>query len=305
MQNVYLLISKDEALRAENYQHIIETLSSNDPSAALLVIAPSIAGSMMTFLTQNNNAKESPMIGRLCAIESPGATEYQAEIMEDLCLMTGATMLGESLGVKPENQDWTVLGKAGKVLITNSNTLIVDPKTKDTLALDERIRTLTEKAESTQSDEKELYSQRLAYLNGKAAVIYVGGNSDVETNEKKDRIDDAVASAKAALEEGIVPGGGVTYITASEIEVETESISEDIGVAIVKEALSKPFIQVLDNAEFKHYTPTHQKGYNIKTGEYGNLIDLGVVDAARVLTSSIKNASSVAGTVLLTEILVY
>lgn len=305
LENVYLLISKDEAVRAENYENILGTLLTNDPLATLLVVAPSIVGSMMTFLTQNNSGEKSTMLGRMTAIEAPGAAEHQQELMEDLALMTGATMVGDSIGTKPEDQDWTVLGKAEKVFVKRNSTLIVNPKTKDSIALDERVRYLAEQVKETQGDDKELFSQRLAYLNGKAAVIYVGGNSDVEANEKKDRIDDSVASAKAALDEGIVPGGGVSYITASEFEVDVKNKSELVGVDIVKEALKKPFLQVLENAEFNDYTPTHTEGYNIKTGEKGNLIDMGVVDATRVLTSSIKNASSVAGTVLLTEILVY
>lgn len=306
MQNVYILVSKDDVVRAEHYANIIESLVKKDPTAALLVVAPTVAGSAMSFLTSNNNAEQSPMRGRFCAIEAVGSSKFQTEVLDDLALMTGATMVGESIGVKPEQQDYTVLGRAGKVLVTKDSTLIVDPKTISEEDLLARKEYLTEQVTSTQGEDKESFVQRLAYLNGKAAVIYVGGNSDVEVNEKKDRIDDAVASSKAALEDGIVPGGGVTYMEAAKVDVPVDTVSEAVGVNIVKEALIRPFSQILENADFNNYTPEKgDVGFNIKTGEYGNLIEMGVVDASRVLISSIQNAASVSATVLLTEVLVY
>lgn len=304
LSNVYLLISAEPIVRGEQYSNIMESLIKFDETASLVVIAPEILGSMRTFLEQNNNT-EGLMRGKLSGVHAIGQGEYQTAVLDDLALLTGATIIGNSKGVKPDTCDYTVLGRAEKMIITKDTTLIVSPKTIDSEKLESRKVYLEEQISKSHTSEKEEFSQRLAYLNGKTGVIYIGGNSDVEANEKKDRIDDSIASAKAALEEGIVPGGGVTYIFASKFDIKGDNESEDFGIELVRDALKKPFYQVLDNAMFNHYTPTQSEGYNIKTGEKGNLIELGVVDATLVLISSLKNATSVAATVLLTEILAY
>jgi chaperonin GroEL len=231
-------------------------------------------------------------------------------MLQDIAVLTGGQVISEDLGIKLENISMDMLGKAKRVTIDKDNTTIVDGagKKKD---IEARVSQIRKQIEDTSSDyDREKLQERLAKLAGGVAVIKVGGATEVEVKERKDRVDDALNATRAAVEEGIVPGGGTALLRASRhIEVVGDNDDEKAGIDIVRKALEAPVRQISENAGVEGSvvvnTIVQQKsrsyGFNAQTEEYGDLVAMGVIDPVKVVRSALQNAASVAGLLITTE----
>jgi len=231
-------------------------------------------------------------------------------MLEDIAVLTGGTVITEEKGMKLEQATLDMLGEAEKITVDKENTTIVNGS-GDTDTIKARVSQIKKQIETTTSDyDKEKLQERLAKLAGGVAVIYVGAASEVEMKEKKDRVDDALSATRAAVEEGIVPGGGVAYLRAIDAlsEIQGDNEDEQTGVDIVKRAIEEPLRQIVINAG-KEGAVVVQKvregkndfGYNARTNEYQDLYEAGVIDPAKVARIALENASSIAGMFLTTE----
>jgi chaperonin GroEL len=235
-------------------------------------------------------------------------------MLQDIAIPTAGEMISEDLGIKLENVTMEMLGRAKRVSITKDDTTIVDGagKKKD---IEARIAQIKQQIEDTTSDyDKEKLQERLAKLSGSVAVIKVGGSTEVEVKERKDRVDDALHATRAAVEEGIVPGGGVALLRALKTLDSLKSANDDqkVGINIVRRALQAPARQIAENSGEDGAVVTgkilessdYAFGYNAQTGEYGNLVKQGVIDPAKVVRSALQGAASVAGLLVTTEAMV-
>jgi len=247
---------------------------------------------------------------RVVAVKAPGFGDRRKEMLEDIATLTGGTVISEEKGYKLEDTALSDLGVAEKVTIDKENTTIVGGKgSKD--AIDTRVKLIKSQIETTTSDyDKEKLQERLAKLSGGVAVIYVGAASEVEMKEKKDRFEDALNATRAAIEEGIIPGGGVAYIRAVQTLDTLQGANEDeeTGITIVRRALEEPLRQIAENAGQEGSVVAQRVkegkadfGYNARTEVYENLFDAGVIDPTKVARVALENASSVAGMLLTTE----
>jgi len=247
---------------------------------------------------------------RVVAVKAPGFGDRRKEMLEDIATLTGGTVISEEKGYKLEDTALSDLGVAEKVTIDKENTTIVGGKgSKD--AIDTRVKLIKSQIETTTSDyDKEKLQERLAKLSGGVAVIYVGAASEVEMKEKKDRFEDALNATRAAIEEGIIPGGGVAYIRAVQTfdTLKGDNEDEETGIAIVRRALEEPLRQIAENAGQEGSVVaqrvkegTADFGYNARTEVYENLFDAGVIDPTKVARVALENAASVAGMLLTTE----
>ena len=232
-------------------------------------------------------------------------------MLEDIAILTGGQLISEDLGIKLENVTLDMLGKAKKVTITKDDTTIVDG-TGDKADIEARIAQIKTQIEDTTSDyDKEKLQERLAKLAGGVAVVRVGGSTEVEVKEKKDRVDDALNATRAAVEEGIVPGGGVCLLKASKVldGLKGENSDQDAGIAIVRRALQAPIRQISENAGVEgsivvgkvldNKSATY--GFNAQTEEYVDMITAGIIDPAKVVRTALQDAASVAGLLITTE----
>ncbi len=251
---------------------------------------------------------------KVCAVKAPDFGERRKLILEDLATLTGGQVFSSDKGMKLDKFSWDWFGGARIVTINKENTTIVDGKGSEE-KINGRIEELQYQIDKAQSPyEREKLQERLAKLVGGVAIIHVGGNTEAELKEKKDRVDDALNATKAAIEEGIVPGGGAALLHAREV-LETDSI----GSKIVYEACGKPFETILKNAgysdqdifyfknktsDFGHNENETWLGMNIKTEQIVNMKEAGIIDPAKVTRTALENAASVAGTILLTEVVV-
>ena len=247
-----------------------------------------------------------------CAVKAPGFGDRRKAILEDIAVLTGGRLISEDIGVKLESVQLTDLGRAKKVVVDKDNTTIVEGlgKPADIKARTEQIK---KQIEDTTSDyDREKLQERLAKLAGGVALIKVGAATEAAMKEKKDRVDDALHATRAAVEEGIVAGGGVAYLRAqkaiSALDLEGD---EKVGASIVERAIEAPLRKLVDNAgqeaalviaNVKKATGTN--GYNVRTGEYADLLKAGVVDPAKVTRSALQNAASIAGLLLTTDCMV-
>ena len=272
----------------------------------LLIIAEDIDGEALATLVVNKIRGSL----KIAAVKAPGFGDRRKEMLEDLAVLTGGTVISEERGFKLENADLSDLGTANKVTIDKDNTIIVSGggKKEDITA---RVNQIKAQIETTTSDyDKEKLQERLAKLAGGVAVLYIGAATEVEMKEKKDRVDDALHATRAAVEEGIVAGGGVSYIRAIEALDGLKVLNEDesTGVAIIKKALEEPMRQIVENAG-KEGSIVVQKvkegkgdfGYNATTETYENLIKAGVIDPTKVTRIALENAASIGGMLLTTE----
>jgi chaperonin GroEL len=251
---------------------------------------------------------------KVAAVKAPGFGDRRKAMLQDIAVLTGGQVVSEDLGIKLENVTLDMLGQAKKLTITKDDTTIVDGagKKKD---IEARVAQIRQQIEDTSSDyDREKLQERLAKLAGGVAVIKVGGATEMEVKEKKDRVDDALNATRAAVEEGIVPGGGVALLRALEAIESLRAGNDDqkIGINIVRRALQAPLRQIAENAgedgavvvgkilDKKDYN----FGYNAATGEYGNLVKQGVIDPAKVVRTALQDASSVAGLLITTEAMV-
>ncbi len=276
----------------------------------LLIIAEEIEGEALATLVVNKLRGGL----KVAAVKAPGFGDRRKAMLEDIAIVTGGQVISEDLGIKLENVKMNMLGTAKKVRIDKDNTTIIDGAGKKS-EIQARVGQIKTQIEETTSDyDKEKLQERLAKLAGGVAVIRVGGATEVEVKEKKDRVDDALNATKAAVEEGIVPGGGVAllYATKSLNGVTGDNEDQTQGIAIVRKAIQAPIRQIVENAGVEASIVVgkllEQKsttyGYNAQTEAYADLIDTGIVDPTKVVRTALQNASSVASLLITTEAMV-
>jgi chaperonin GroEL len=271
-----------------------------------LIIAEDVDGEALATLVVNKIRGSL----RVCAVKAPGFGDRRKAMLEDLAVLTGGTLISEERGYKLENADLSYLGSAEKITIDKENTTIVDGAGKKS-EITARVNQIKAQMETTTSDyDREKLQERLAKLAGGVAVLYVGAATEVEMKEKKDRVDDALHATRAAVEEGIVAGGGVAYIRAIEAleKMKGENEDETIGIQIVRRALEEPLRQIVENAGGEGSVVIQKVregkgdfGYNARTDSYENMLAAGVIDPTKVGRVALENAASIASMLLTTE----
>lgn len=272
----------------------------------LLIIAEDVDGEALATLVVNKIRGSL----KIAAVKAPGFGDRRKEMLEDIAVLTGGTVISEEKGYRLEDADLSYLGQAEKITVDKENTTIVSGRGSSE-AIAARVAMIKAQIETTTSDyDREKLQERLAKLAGGVAVIYVGAASEVEMKEKKDRFDDALHATRAAIEEGIIPGGGVAYIRAinSLDTLKAENEDEETGIAIVKRALEEPLRQIVANAGLEGSVIVQKVregkdnfGFNARTEVYEDLMLAGVIDPTKVARVALENAASIAGMLLTTE----